>query len=174
MPYRCCEYKSHPILSHLESLWPNLFSQEAERTPFLQRGERSWQQSTEASSCCSFGGLFEAVVKQEQNSFIPQSLILANRHILFTKCREPSRDRNPSTVLLHLFCSPLCISHMETEASPTSNSLFDLCTRKSVSSQLHISKEIIFALVVHLKPGRSPLCALWSKIPNQQNPTAHL
>lgn len=57
MPCRCCEYKSHPILSHLESLLPNYFSQKAKRTHFLQGGERSWQQTTQAGSCSSLGGV---------------------------------------------------------------------------------------------------------------------
>lgn len=56
MPCRCCEYKSHPILSHLESLLPNYFSQKAKRTHFLQGGERSWQQTTQAGSYSSLGG----------------------------------------------------------------------------------------------------------------------
>lgn len=174
--YRCWEYKSHPILSHLELLLPNHFSEEAKRTHFLQGGKRSWQQTTQASSCSScsnFGGLSEAVTGLQQNSCIPQSSLLANRQSLFTKCRESFTDWN----LIHCFLTfaPFfSISHMETQASPVYNCFFDLCTRKSVSSQLHISREIKFALVVHLKPDRSPLCVLWSKIPNQQNPTAHL
>lgn len=45
--YGCCEYKSHPILSHLESLLPNYFSQGAERVYFFFKGgERSRQQTT--------------------------------------------------------------------------------------------------------------------------------
>lgn len=94
MPYMLyrCEYKSHSILPHLKSLLPNHFSQEAEGTRLLQGGERSWQQTTQASSCSRFGGLSEAVTGQQQNSCIPQSLLLTNRQSLFTKCRKSFID----------------------------------------------------------------------------------
>lgn len=97
MPYMLyrCEYKSHPIFSHLESLLPNHFSQEDKRTHFLQGGERIWQQTTQASHCSSFGGLSEAVTGQQQNSHIAQSLLLANSPNFFTKCREFFIDWNP-------------------------------------------------------------------------------
>lgn len=94
MPYMLyrCEYKNRSILSHLESLLPNHFSQEVKGTHFLQGDERSWQQTTQASSCSSFGGLSEAVTGQQRNSCVPQSSLLANRQSLFTKCRESFID----------------------------------------------------------------------------------
>lgn len=52
----------------------------------------------------------------------------------------------PILVLLHLFHF-FPVSHVEVHASLVYNSFFDLCTRKSVSSQPHISKEIKLALV---------------------------
>lgn len=83
----CCKYKTHPILSGLESFLPNPFSQKAQRMNFLRGGERSWQQTTQASTWGNFGGLSEAVTGQQQNSCIPFSLLPANRQGLFTKCR---------------------------------------------------------------------------------------
>lgn len=66
IPYRprCCKYKTHPILSSLESFLPNPFSQKAQRMNFLWGGERSRQQTTQASTWGSLG----VCLKQSQNS----------------------------------------------------------------------------------------------------------
>lgn len=65
---------------------------------------------------------------------------------------------------------PPSISHMGAQASPACSAVFDLCTRKSVSSQLHISKQIKFALVVHLKPDRSPFVRFVVQDPKPAKP----
>lgn len=117
-----------------------------------------------------FGGLPEAVTEQQQNSCIPFSLLPANRQGLFTKCRGSIIYWSPIHSFLTFAHFPPSISHMGAQASPACSAVFDLCTRKSVSSQLHISKQIKFALVVHLKPDRSPFVRFVVQDPKPAKP----
>lgn len=92
-------------------------------------------------------GLSEAVARQQQNSCIPHSLLLASSQASLQNVGNLTEIEIPILVFLHLFSFSPSVSHVEVHASPVYNSFFDLCTRKSVSSQPHISKEIKLALV---------------------------